>query len=135
MSQHWPRLQLARRYAALLAAEAAMCSALLSVAAWAAAAAAVAAVTGAGTGALVTRTPSLDPPPALAHSAAPAVSMILINRVEEKIQDLACCHFQENFCIYSGISVSCHFCMIYMLMCNVGKKGLFANLNSQIQGF
>ena len=53
----------------------------------------------------------------LAHSPAPAVSMILMRRVE-KTQDLACCHFQENFCIYPGISVSCHFCMIYLCMCN-----------------
>ena len=71
MSQHRPRLQLARRYAAYLAAKAAVCSALLSVAAWAAAAAAPVA----GAGALATRIPSLDNPPALALAGAAPASL------------------------------------------------------------
>ena len=64
----------------------------------------------------------------LEHIAATAILVILIISLvweislEDKIQDLPCCHFQENFCIYSGISVSCHFYMIYLWMYDFVKK-------------
>ena len=59
-------------------------------------------------------------------------AVLILMKMVDKIQDLAQFDFQENFCIYSGISVSCHFCMINFCMCNVGNKVVFANLDSPI---